>query len=266
MQFIGLISAQESLLPLHDRVVQAIANIVDCPGGALWVHRDRDEALVNTAAWNVPLSRESKPLASELTEWFEGGNRVLDLTASVASGTSPIPALPEWLRALPRAWIVIPTIHRHRLLRLVILTMPRAPRILTEEDYSLLTTAGRQVASYIAEEEAARALMDARQLEIFNKRFAFVIHDIKNLVSQLSLILTNADRHGDNPEFQRDVIATVGHSVARMKNLLEQLSIARRAGPEAVSFDLVAVLERDWANQRSANERLHLKLPDQACV
>jgi putative PEP-CTERM system histidine kinase len=188
LQFIGLISAQESLLPLHDRVIQAIANIVDSPGGSFWVRREGDEVFVNTAAWNVPLNHEPQMLPDGLVELSEGENRVLDLAA--APGAEPASGdIPGWLRNLPRAWVLLPLIHRHRLLGLLVLTLPRTPHRLTEEDFALLVTVGRQAASYIAEEEAGRALMDGRQLELFNQRFAFVVHDIKNLVSQLSLIL-----------------------------------------------------------------------------
>lgn len=264
LQFIRLISAQESLLPLHDRVVQAIANIVDSPAGALWVLRD--EAYVNTAAWNAPLCRDAGLPERQLTEWFETTGRIVDLQTAAPAAASAPPPLPEWLRGLPRAWIVVPLVHRHRLLGFLVLAIPRAPRRLDDEDHDLLATAGNQAASYIAEEETARALMDARQLELFNQRFAFVVHDIKNLVSQLSLILSNVERHGDNPEFQRDVISTVGHSVARMKGLLEQISIARRNPAEAASFDVVALVRRDWEARGSLYPRLHLSLPDAPCL
>jgi putative PEP-CTERM system histidine kinase len=265
LQFIGLISAQESLLPLHDRVIQAIANIVDSPGGSFWVRREGDEVFVNTAAWNVPLNHEPQMLPGGLIELLEGETRVLDITAvtgpELASGE-----VPGWLRSLPRAWVLLPLIHRHRLLGLLLLTLPRAPRSLTDEDFALLITVGRQAASYIAEEDAGRALMDSRQLELFNQRFAFVVHDIKNLVSQLSLILSNAERHGANPEFQHDVLATVGHSVARMKNLLEQLSLARRAEREAASFDFAEAIQREWGTAVTRDPRLEVQTPATRCL
>ena len=56
---------------------------------------------------------------------------------------------------------------------------------------------------------------------------AFVVHDLKNLVSQLQLILRNARRHQANPDFQRDMLATVEHTVERM--LLVAKGEARRA-------------------------------------
>ena len=53
------------------------------------------------------------------------------------------------------------------------------------------------------------ALANAQRFEEFNRRFAFILHDIKNLVSQLSLLARNAERHADNPEFRADMVATL---------------------------------------------------------
>ena len=55
------------------------------------------------------------------------------------------------------------------------------------EDFDLLRTAGRQAASSLAEAHGQEALANAQRFEEFNRRFAFILHDIKNLVSQLSL-------------------------------------------------------------------------------
>ena len=91
------------------------------------------------------------------------------------------------------------------------------------EAFDLLRAAGRQAASYLAEERSTKGLRDAELLTEYSKRFAFVVHDIKNLASQLDLIVSNAQRYIDDPEFQRDMLQTVEDAVARMNNLLGQL-------------------------------------------
>jgi len=95
-----------------------------------------------------------------------------------------------------------------------------------------------------------------------------VVHDIKNLVSQLSLILSNVERHGDNPEFQRDVIDTVRHSVSRMKGMLEQISQTRRAAPAStvtpVATDLAALIDKDWGDRR-LHPSLRVIAPEGPC-
>ena len=51
-------------------------------------------------------------------------------------------------------------------------------------------------------------VVEAKQFDAFNRMSAFVVHDLKNLVAQLSLMLRNAERHRHNPEFQRDMLGT----------------------------------------------------------
>ena len=106
----------------------------------------------------------------------------------------------------------------------------------------LLKTASRQAASYLGQVRATEALLEARKFDAFNRMSAFVVHDLKNLVAQLSLMLKNAERHRDNPEFQADMLTTVEHVVERMNGLMLQL----RTGAEPVEnprhVDLGAVV------------------------
>ena len=82
-------------------------------------------------------------------------------------------------------------------------------------------------------------MLEARKFDAFNRMSAFVVHDLKNLVAQLSLMLRNAERHRDNPEFQRDMLTTVEHVVGRMNHLMLQL----RAGTTPVEKPQLANLE-----------------------
>ena len=124
----------------------------------------------------------------------------------------------------PRAWAGIPLLHHQRLVGLVILAAPEFPRQLDWEDLDLLRTAGHQAASSLAEALGQEALSEAQRFEEFNRRFAFILHDIKNLVSQLSLLARNAERHADNPDFRADMVATLKSSVGKMNELLARLS------------------------------------------
>jgi len=132
--------------------------------------------------------------------------------------------VPEWILNERRAWIGIPLIHNDRLFGLLLLAAPDYRRGLDWEDFDLLRTAGRQAASSLAEAHGQEALSNAQRFEEFNRRFAFILHDIKNLVSQLSLLSRNAERHADNAEFRADMVATLRSSVGKMNELLTRLS------------------------------------------
>jgi putative PEP-CTERM system histidine kinase len=109
------------------------------------------------------------------------------------------------------------------MLGFVLLAQPRAATELNWEVLDLLKTAGRQAAGYLAQMQATEALLEARKFEAFNRMSAFVVHDLKNIVTQLSLMLKNAERLRDNPEFQQDMLLTVGSSLEKMRRLMLQL-------------------------------------------
>jgi putative PEP-CTERM system histidine kinase len=82
---------------------------------------------------------------------------------------------------------------------------------------------GREVASRVAEQRSTQMLHETQQLREYSQRFAFVFHDIKNVSGQLSMLLSNAELYADNPEFQRDMLATVRASVGKITRLLTRL-------------------------------------------
>jgi signal transduction histidine kinase len=88
--------------------------------------------------------------------------------------------------------------------------------------------------------QATEALIEARKFDAFNRMSAFVVHDLKNIVAQLSLMLKNAERHRGNPEFQKDMLVTIEHSVERMKQLMMQL----REGTTPVDVRTRSILRR----------------------
>jgi putative PEP-CTERM system histidine kinase len=119
------------------------------------------------------------------------------------------------------------------------------------EDCDLLKTAGRQAASHLAQLEAAQALSEARQFETFNRLSAYVVHDLKNLVAQLSLVVSNSAKHKHNPLFMDDVIRTVDNSVARMNRLLAQLRCDVAITTQTSCVDLAQLLNEIVLGDRS---------------
>ena len=215
---------------LGERTIQAVGALVESPGGALWLRRD-SAGCAPVAAWNLPLPTVSEPDESAFCRFLADKQWVVDLdemrTDPEKYGQVEMPA---WLRDFARGWLVVPLILQGRLYGFMLLTQPRSNLALNWEVIDLLKIAASQAASYLAQEDAANALMVARQFESFNRMSTFVVHDLKNLVSQLSLLIPNAEKHRNNPEFQRDMLDTVTHSVQKMKLLLQKLS--RDESPE----------------------------------
>jgi len=215
--------------PLSERIVKAFADVVDAPSGLLLVS-DGGRELSIAAANDWPGSGPgADPFedAGEFWNRLEASGRVLEFAAlrgGWAGADEKSLEVPQWLLDEPKAWAGIPLLHQQRLVGLVVLASPDYQRQLDWEDFDLLRTAGNQAASSLAEALGQEALSQAQRFEEFNRRFAFILHDIKNLVSQLSLLARNAERHADNPEFRTDMVATLQSSVGKMNELLARLA------------------------------------------
>jgi putative PEP-CTERM system histidine kinase len=214
--------------PLGERIVKAFADIVDAPGGLLLVS-DGGKSVAVAADWNWPAS---SPTAEQLRSgdfWsdVESLGRVMEFEAlrhGWSSSKDRSIQIPQWMLDERQAWAGIPLVHHERLVGIVLLARPEYQRALDWEDFDLLRTAGGQAASSLAEAHGQEALAKAQRFDEFNRRFAFILHDIKNLVSQLSLLSRNAERHSENPEFRADMVATLKSSVGKMNELLARLS------------------------------------------
>lgn len=249
LRFIRTLSSGEPETQLRERAIKAIAQIMECPGGILWLRRDNGHFEL-TARWGMDESAPSVEKSDgTLVRFLEEKEWVINLDEHKPEfelHRSLIgPKLPQWLVSMPRAWLVVPLILHEQLMGFVVLA--RSPLMPVQhhfnwEDCDLLKTAGRQAASHLAQLEASRALTEARQFEAFNHLSAFVVHDLKNLVAQLSLVVSNAAKHRNNPQFLEDAVMTVDNSVARMNRLLGQLRNEGGGNDQVANIDVGKIL------------------------
>ncbi|MEB0012000.1 PEP-CTERM system histidine kinase PrsK [Glaciimonas sp. Gout2] len=250
------------------RVVQALAKLVESPGGALFVTRESGQSghCERLANWNMSLMSQSDPANLSLCRFLEQKQWVIDLKEYADNPTRYTNvALPEWLCNFSKAWLVIPLSLHGKLLGFVVLAQPRSALNLNWEVIDLLKIAGSQAASYLAQQESAHALMVARQFESFNRMSTFVVHDLKNLISQLSLLMSNAEKHKHNPEFQKDMLATIDHSVQKMKLLLQKLS-RKDAIETYIPLNIDALLQQIIQSKSRAEPRPTLEIGDPGLV
>lgn len=208
---------------LRERAIQALAELVEVPAGALWMCRD-GKMFTRVAHWNMPAALGEEPLAGPLARYLERRQWVINLDEyshqpELYQGL----VLPPWIKSIPRAWLVVPLIVHEQLLGFMLLARSLGQVPFNWEVSDMLKTAARQAATNLAQMEANEALIVARQFEGFNRMAAFVVHDLKNLVAQLSLMVANAHKYKHEPEFQDDMISTVENSVEKMNKLLAQL-------------------------------------------
>jgi putative PEP-CTERM system histidine kinase len=229
-------------LDLPQRAVRAMAQTMDSPAGALFMH-DEAGQFVSEAQWNMSAAATMKfPQHLPAFEFMRTRRWIYDLTEAAPQADERLRP-PADLMRLPRAWLLVPLLLEDRLVGFAVLAQARARRPFDWEDIDLLRAAGSQVAGTLAQAADARRLAEARQFEGFNRLTAFLMHDLKNIAAQQSLLLQNAERHKRNPAFVDDMLATVANSVQRIGRLLEQL----RGGAAPVAHarvQLAAVVER----------------------
>jgi putative PEP-CTERM system histidine kinase len=209
---------------LETRVVKALADITGSPGGALMLpDANLTLGLEQTWQWH-DFSAPHDIVPAAVAEYLQSSERVIEFDVVRHSPASERSTIPGWMLASPAIWVGVPLVHFGRLVGLVVLARPAHARALDWEDFDLLKTVGGQVASYLSEAQSQYALSEARRFDEFNRRFAFIMHDIKNAVSQLSLLARNVERHADNPAFRQDMVETLNISAARLNSLLARLS------------------------------------------
>lgn len=208
--------------------IQAVAQIFNCPAGVLFMREGPAANYVGVAVWpDAGASDESLlqlPVGAELPQFLADRQWIIDLEEYLrAPDVYGNLQLPAWLIA-ERGWrIVTPLLLLDRLVGILVLRPPPPPFRMTFEDRDLFKTVGRHVALQLAQFDAEQKLTASRQFDAYNRFAAFVMHDLKNSVAQLQLLVRNAERHSENPEFIEDAISTIANTVGRMTGLIGQL-------------------------------------------
>jgi putative PEP-CTERM system histidine kinase len=222
-------------------IIQAMVKLADCRGGLL-LARTEDGGFHLKDYWQLDALNETVHYPS-FYKWLQDTGWIIDVeewraSPEIYAGLQ----MPNLLADAPGAWMVIPLMFRKRLEGVLILRRANSNERLNWEDRDLIKVAGREAASHLAQHRASEALVESRQFEAFSRLSAYVIHDLKNILSQQSLIVSNSTRHRGNLEFFDEVIDTVSNSVGRMTDLMDQMESGMR-GSDAEPFDLASLLK-----------------------
>ena len=263
LAFTAMLASDTAPQDVGVRVVRGLANIVECPAGSLWTRSEDEQSFRLAVRWNAPENDARLPADAPLARFLHEKAWIVDLL-EYARRPQAYDALelPEWLRGDERAWAIVPLHAGTELLGFVVLAPPRTPVELNWETRDLLKTASRQAAGYLAQMRATEALLEARKFDAFNRMSAFVVHDLKNIVTQLSLMMKNARRLRDNPEFQEDMLATVESSLEKMRRMMLQLreGVAPPGGSRGVA--LAGIVRRLQAMARQSGRELEIEVAE----
>jgi putative PEP-CTERM system histidine kinase len=245
LSFTAMLSSRSAPQEVGGLVIRGLANMVECPAGSLWTKAPGEAEFQQTARWNLPAVADREPDSSPFSQFLREPGWVIDLDEYRGSPRAYGQlALPLWLLGDANLWLVVPLTAADGLLGFVVLARPRTPIQINWEVRDLLKTASRQAAGFLAQMHATEALLEARKFEAFNRMSAFVVHDLKNIVTQLSLMLKNAERLHDNREFQQDMLLTVESSLEKMRRLMLQLREGATPPGGAHGVELAPIVRR----------------------
>ena len=245
LRFIRTLSTSSEESELYHNTIKSIAQIIESPGGMLWLREDNG-FFVCVDTWEMEHVSDREPAETSLPKFMEEHEFVISVDEFLEQpevyNRLGYLELPEWVKRV-QPWLIVPLIYNDLLIGFIALDHAAArKKSFNWEDSDLLKTAARQVAAFLEQMNASKALAEAKQFESFNKVSTYVVHDIKNLVAQLSLISSNAEKHQDNPLFMEDVFKTINNSVVKMNKMMEVLS-GKGQTSKSKKVNIISVLE-----------------------
>ena len=219
---------------VHPVSIEAVAEVFTSDYGVLFVLDESGRVLEPAASWTKrapqgetrppPIDVASPMVAELLTKGWIIDTEEYRRTPALYGGAP----LPEWLVADPSLRLLSPILRADKLVGVLALGALPGRFVLTYEDRDLLATLGQHIGTHLAQFDADRRIAENKQFETFNQLTAFMMHDLKNAVAQLRLVVSNAEKHKRNPEFVDDAVVTIGNAVTRIDRLIAQLRIGAR--------------------------------------
>jgi putative PEP-CTERM system histidine kinase len=254
LRFIQTISASSEEKELYHNTIKSVAQIIESSGGMLWLREDNG-FFVCVDTWEMEHVNDREPTETPLPKFMEEYEFVINVDEfyeqpEVYNRLGYL-ELPAWVKKV-QPWLIVPLIYHGLLIGFIVLDHAKArKKSFNWEDSDLLKTSARQVAAFLEQMNAAKALAEAKQFERFNKVSTYIVHDIKNLIAQLSLISSNAEKHKDNPLFMEDVFKTINNSVGKMNKMMEVLS-GKAPSSKPGKVNIISVLEELVHNRQIA--------------
>jgi len=223
LRLVASLAAFESSETRHV-VVRAMSQIVESPAGILWTRNSANADFAVAAVHETDDSPQGIGADDPLVCFIERRGWIIDLNElAVHPDRYQGLELPDWIEHLGGAWLFVPLVSRNELIGLILLYESPGRVELNYEDRDLLKTVGNHIAVHLNQEQSDTKLAHAQQFEAYNRLTAFLMHDMKNLIAQQSLIVENAERHKDNPEFIDDALDTIAGGVKRMRRVIDHL-------------------------------------------
>jgi putative PEP-CTERM system histidine kinase len=233
-------------LSFYDASLRAASNAINYDRG--WLVKLQENKQFKTVALlgGAALNDNDLNVLQNLRDYIETGHWIIDLD-ELLSEPHKYPNLhvePQMYKQCSFQFI-IPVVSNGKLWGLIALVNTSDQNVaLNWELRDYLSVVSNQVGQYIFQNEGALELAENAQFSAFNRMSAFVVHDLKNILAQVGLILKNAEQHKGNPEFIEDTFETLEHTQARMQKMLRQLTEKESKEADTTTINLKALIEK----------------------
>lgn len=241
LNFTDRVSSEGTSEGVLKAILSSFSGTFGTTGAALFIRDEQDGDYECAAVYELHIPVRGLPDKSGLAVFMEPNGRVY----SRAEGSHPVDETGQRFLEENGIYFLIPLYTSGAMNGFIALGPPiNGKEVYTFEDYDLMKTLSRQTSSIIHNLRLSDELSRARQMEAIGRVSAFVIHDLKNHVSSLSMMVDNADEHMDDPEFQRDMVGSLSATVKKMNVLISRLkNIKEKASLNLRSADLRAMAE-----------------------
>lgn len=219
-KFAHRVAVGASLSEIQTAILDLFCEPLACKGAAFYLYDFELNNYIYTASFNFRRDWRPFSVTDPLIVKLRQKDWIINLRESHPEFSD---SLIESF-AVAGAFLIVPLFFDDELAGFIVMgEQINAGEILTYEDYDLLRMLARQAIATVQGLRLSEQLTISRELAAIGKVSTFVLHDLKNQVSGLSLMLDNARDYIDDPEFQQDMLETVGNTVENMKGLISRL-------------------------------------------
>jgi putative PEP-CTERM system histidine kinase len=247
LRFTQRISLKHTLEELLDSIAEGFKETIGSRGVSVWLkEKDNGEYLcVRVVSSDMVHIKPNK----KLIEFLQNKNWIVNANDKHCE---EVVADSKEFMDKSQAALIVPLNHIGKLIGFIILRAGLADNKYNYEDYDLLKTLAKQATLAIMNAQLSVELTEAKEMEAMGRLSSFIVHDLKNAASMLSLVAQNAEEHMDNPDFQRDAVRTIYNSAEKIKKIIGTLkNLPSKPRLELEYFDLGACV-------KSAVEQLNL--------
>ncbi len=220
LEITEVFSACQDLHEIYDRFLEWLSQTFDASRITIWKRFNADGRFYQIRSTNS----DDQPLPIAGTHSLVQGILANKGPFRIDEDDNQDDGLRE-LRQNTQAYICVPLITtQDGLLGFCTLSKEFDDRTYDDDDCDLLRVIAHHVTMLMLQFQLVEEWSARAKWEAVHKFSGFYLHDLKNLASSLSLVVQNAERYGDDPDFQSSVLRTVRHTSQRIIDLMAKLA------------------------------------------